>query len=707
MPQITIRDVTASAQLDVAGGGFIGKQELAQLTAAASDVISALSKPVSDPSFHRAKFAAVFRNPSIAIGAGALGIKEKINTTLAVFRASDTPLFGPDDYDPVEIGAEECWVYLGLEALAAVNASVPLSDGFGVSFGASVAPAFGTYVRIPSSTTLKDALSRALSAFEIPAASESVLAFPPDTVHTVDVTGSVTAGGTWSLPLGVNQLSLADASLPFHANVAVSPSVVLNLEGNIEISGSFQVRFRRAAANRLRVGLYKSQGVTLEASFTAAAAIDASLNTTDLITRFFEVVDPKIDLHGLSPDDAGKIRQVLNDSIDRSLSISLNAACSAAVSEEAALVYEIDVSSPDASLRHAIDRALQGDWTLLTALPNARRLRNVITDTTEKTTSLTVNLLGLYNYRSVADFVAQMKVIKNDEDGSITITDTATASRIATASTPLAADGDRLRAALYVGFVATATYKALAAGLGASPAFTAAQDFLLYKSSMDYRQALKQLNAGLALGVLPADTKAKLPPAGPPVHHARFAASCVYGNDDVLRFFFSDIRALTPRTAADLKQTGRRVLASLLDPQDSTDQKRIFALQSDSAWAEMDANPARVQPPYYSDWMDITEWAETLAKVGPLLTAAVQAGKAAPGDPTADPGFMQKRAALAHALEETTRKTHAAFERAFPICVMATLGSLAQHSRIFQASWNGITIFSNAAAATGTATRDA
>jgi hypothetical protein len=60
--------------------------------------------------------------------------------------------------------------------------------------------------------------------------------------------------------------------------------------------------------------------------------------------------------------------------------------------------------------------------------------------------------------------------------------------------------------------------------------------------------------------------KTALTGAGSPVHHARFAAACKYSNDDVLRFFFTDIQKLTPRKAVDLEKIGRNVLASLLDP---------------------------------------------------------------------------------------------------------------------------------------------
>ena len=71
---------------------------------------------------------------------------------------------------------------------------------------------------------------------------------------------------------------------------------------------------------------------------------------------------------------------------------------------------------------------------------------------------------------------------------------------------------------------------------------------------------------------------------GVAVQHARLPR---HANTPMTEFFFfsSRMRNMTPRTASDLKKIGRDVLASLLDPQDSTDQKRIAMLQSDPAWA--------------------------------------------------------------------------------------------------------------------------
>jgi hypothetical protein len=89
--------------------------------------------------------------------------------------------------------------------------------------------------------------------------------------------------------------------------------------------------------------------------------------------------------------------------------------------------------------------------------------------------------------------------------------------------------------------------------------------------------------------------------------------------------------------------------------------------------------------------------------VGPLLGDTIQYAKTVSGNPTADATFMKKRAALALALDGVTHKTKGVFEKAFPICVMSTLAGVttapAPASPIFEAAWNGATVFSNKPAA--------
>lgn len=705
--QITVGDVTGSLELEISEKSLAAQHGLKALRAKGGELLGILSESVGNPTFHKVGLECSFDHSLMKIGENSLEIKAGVNSSLAVARSADSPLFGKDDCDPVAIEANECWVSFELGTSLGGGVAIPLPDGFGVKFGAETAPTFATYVLIgppqAATTTLGQAIQKAIGEFEILNTPDDVLSIQQGFVYTSDLAGSVKVSGHWTLPVAVNQVSLADASLPFHAEVSVNPHLTLKVMGEIELQTEYGVRFRRIDETRLRIGLYKKHGADLKVAFNAGAGVGASIAGTDLIDTFLSAIDPGVKSQSLSPDDVSKFRQVLKDSIDHSLAISMNVACSASESDEAALAYEIDVSKEAELTKAAIAEALHGNWTAISKLPNGKEMRNLVTETIDKKSSLTVNLLGLYNYRSVADFLKTMKVFRNLEDGSITITDSASASFISTASTALAVDGGRLRAALYRGFIVTATYKALFTAIGTEPSLSARQDFLLYKASMAYRQALKQLNAGEALGAMPSSVKAQLPANGNSVWHARFAASRDYSNPDVMRFFFSDTETFMPRTAPDLKKLGRRVLASLLDPQDQTDRARIQVLQSDAEWAEMDSHPAQIRPPFYSDWYDITEWSKALATAAPLLADAIEYAKQVPGDPTADPIFRQKRAALAGALADVTRDTRATFEMAFPICVMSSLAGVTPgaNSAIFEAEWNSRTITSNRQAGSG------
>jgi hypothetical protein len=511
-----------------------------------------------------------------------------------------------------------------------------------------------------------------------------------------------TVGGSWSLPTSINQMSLADANLPFNASLSVAPTVTVKVAGSVAVSGAFGVRFRRSRANAVRLGIYKKNGSTLSVSFTAAAGLGANVRNTDLIGAFFKAMSDEADLTKLSKDDVAKFQKVLNDSIDQSLAISFNAACSASESDEAALVYEVNTAANDGGATlDAVAAALGGDWTLLAALDgkgNVEKLRDVVIDTIEKKYSLNMNLLGLYNYRSVGDFVLNMRVVKNAENGSVVITDKATASRITTGSMPLVAAPDILRVVLYESFVATAAYQALGAGTGFGLTLTAQQDMLIYKNTMGHREALKQLNPGIILGVMPGSVKTAIPATGPNVRHARFAASCSYNNDDVMRLFFSDPGKMTSRKREELWPVGKATLVKLLDPQDPTDLARIQVLMDPHGWDGMGFNNNSLQGVHRVDWYDIMEWAGSVADAGSALAAAISYAKTVVGDPTADPKFMKKRRELALAIDAATHDSHGAFDPAFGMCVTAMLaGRTPGHdpAPVFEAEWDTKVISSN------------
>jgi hypothetical protein len=468
MAKFTIADITGSEQIDITDDSLLAGQKLNDMQSAQA-FLAALGKPVTDKAFNDAKLAATFEKPAIPFDKNTVDFKAGVNAAISVARAFDTPLFGKDDYDAVDIQGNDCWVGVEFDTLLDAKVSVPLSHGFGVSFEANATSAFATYRLMPDAVApdqnLGDALAAAMSGYNVIATVEQAMEIPAGAIYTTDVTGTFTVGGSWKLPTSINQMSLADANLPFNARVSVAPAVTVKVAGSVAVSGAFGVRFRRSGGNAIRMGIYKKHGTTLSASFRASAALGANVGNTDLIAAFFKAVSDEADLTTLSKDDVAKFQKVLNDSIDQSLAISLNAACSASEWDEAALVYEVNTAANDGGATlAAVAAALGGDWTALGKLDghgNVRKLRDVVIDTIEKKYSLNVNLLGLYNYRSVGDFILNMRVVKNAENGSVVITDKATASRITTGSMPLVAAPDVLRVVLYESFVATAAYQAL------------------------------------------------------------------------------------------------------------------------------------------------------------------------------------------------------------------------------------------------------
>ncbi len=704
MAKISIDDLGGSAKLDIADDSLAAQHGLSRLHTAASDVITALPRLLLDkPFFKEASFGLTFSLPAIPIKSNTVNIKAGANSSLRISRCADSPLFGKDDCDPVEIPGNDCFVSLELDTTVDAGVKAPLPQGFGVSFEQSTAPKFSTHLHIEgsdaSTTSLETALSKAINAFRILDSADAVLNVPPGAIYSFDLAGSVKVGGSWQLPLSVNQLCLADAKLPFNQSIAVNPNVKVKLEGDIKLTSEFSVRVRKVQPGQLHFALYRKKGSTLEAGFTAAAELQANIDKLDLIKTVFTALGSSLDssaLGALTPDEADEVHQILKDGISRSLGIALNSTCSASLNDEALFAYAMDCSSINPAKKDAIAKALHGDWGGFNDPAVARQLRNAVVESNERKTTLSFNFLGLYNAVSIGDFVKSMRLLRNDEDGSITITDKVTAARIAAAITPLAAKEDRLRKALYEGFVATATYKALLAAVGANPAFDAKQSYLVYAERMSFRDALKQLTAGEVLGVMPENVKTALGAVGAPVHHANFRGSRSYSNDEVLRFFFSDVAQFTPHSCSELIRIARFVLADLLDPQDPTDQARIAHLENDQLWLEMASHPASIAEPFSADYLDIVWWAAAIDKTAPLLADTIRYARTLKGDISSDATFMKKRANLASALDNVTHSTHGAFDKAFALSVMSELaGSKSTKGPVFEATWDGKTIFSN------------
>ncbi len=665
-----------------------------------SEFATAAEKPLDGTDFRSALFGGLFTSPQMNLNAElTLCVKTGANVALQVYRNADETLFKGGSASPdIPIERTQSWVELTIDTTLAFQLGAVIPSGFGVCGKSIQARSVSSYSLVESKDgqfpTLKASVEAALSGFGLLRNAADARKLDLNRVSEWDVSGSFELDGTYTYPLALNSYTLAKVALPFNHVLGISPAVDLSLTGALTVLGEFRGRCYRTGSSKIQLGLYKKKESDLSASFQEAAGVIAGTGSTDMIGKLFSVL-PGVDLTSLQISDADRdaMKTALKGAVDQGLSVALNGMCSASWSDEVAVLYEIDLTVEDQATDDAINAALKGNWTPLSKLPNARVLRNVLTETHKSGLKASVNLLGIYDAASGQDFVRECCILHNMEDGAVTITDKATAQRIAISAKPFVSQDDKLRKVLDQAFLATVAYTAAASQPGLKTDIEAEQSLLVYSARSSYAALRKSLLLGVSLQLISAADLEKIT-IQREFQYVRLAARATFQGDDALRLFFSDIQTRTGYREEDLKRLGRQVLASLLDRNDTADNLRRQILNNDAAWAEMDNQKFPPgSPASYSDWVDITTWAHAIAAVAPRLKSVLEAADNLKGaDPAKDSQFMAQRTALSKTLLEATRDTRAAFEKGWPIAVtFALTGRKAPVS--FTAQWNGTKYF--------------
>lgn len=698
MADITITDsLSLTEQLKLAEDSKLAKAGLTQLVSVTTSFVKQLGDTVDKAPFQSATFGAKITAPSQVIDKVAtLAINASASGQLTIRTVKDKILFDDDGFSPaIPITATDCWVGFELDTNLTTKISGK-ADGFGASLSVSSAVSFLTYdVQHPTGASfpsLKDAITATLNRFSVAASAQALRNLALGTVNVNHLVGTVKVGGSYQFPMSID--ALASAQLPFNYSVKVAPEMTLKVAGELAISGDFVIRCYKVSPSELHLGCYKTKGSTLTVDFTAGAGIQAKAGQTDLIAAFFGAVFSNADLKkaGITDQDAAALKAVLKDCVDRSLSISLNAECSASHSDEAAIFCTVDLAGGDAAKTDlALAAALSGNWTQLVSLTNVHVARNVLQTTEKHETKLKVNLLGIYNAESVDAFLKSCTII-HDDTGAVTVTDKVTASHISLASTPLAADPDKLRRALSQAFLATATYTAVRSGLPqVNTELSITQSYFRYQASMDRQAMQDELLLGPALGLFAPGTWDKVLTANRSFTHAMIDVTAKYGLDGISSLFFADPKTRMSRSASELNHIGRQTVAALIDPAEPTSAARLSALNNDTIWAAMDdlgvvTNFATI--PYLqhcttneiadigTDWTDVTWWVDSMVRVGPALAQLLKVtGQSKAADPTTDPQFMSAQSKLAQVLGQVGKNAHAAFAGGWGVAVMNAVSS--------------------------------
>jgi len=689
MPDVKITDsLSLTANLKLNDSAALAKAGLQELRSHTDPFIGEFGKPVDQSGFKEATFGGKFSSPAQLIAnATKLTINANICGSLKTYPPANKKLFGDDFTPEVPIAADEYWMSLEIDTTFGGKIASTV-DGIGIALEGSTSSTFTTYTlfkgQLPS---LQDAVAATLNNYAVDYSVAMLRNQPVGTVNVSDLSGSVKFSGSYSAPISVN--ALASANLPFKQSFAISPDVTLKLAGQITLTGQFVVRSHRVSANELRLGVYKKRGSSFKVSFTAGAGLAANLGSKDLISNFFGAVFQQPDLSklGISGKSAAGLNDALKDCVDHSLSLSLNATCSASTTDEAAVTYSIDFSSGDnAQTDAALASALHGDWSALAALPNAKSLRDITRETEKRESKIVINLLGLYNAETLDQFTKSCTIL-HDADGQVVVTDKVTASHIAIAAEPFRADPDKLRSALSEGFLATLAYVAGgAAGTAHIGDVKATQAYFSFKDDVSRRDMRQYLMLGEFLKLIPPGSWDSILAANTVFGHLRVEASAAYDSAAAMKLFFRDPGQRVAREQSEFESIGRQTMIALIDPSSPAGPARIRVLQDDALWAAMDEKGAVAAfgtieglknlttnelGVVGGDWAAIRWWAGAMSDVAPklsLVLAALKASTAA--DPTTDRKFMKARRNLEAAIGQVTRDSQAAFAGGWGIAVM-------------------------------------
>ena len=676
MAKINITDNLAlNADLTLRDGCAFDRAGIKHLVASAGAFANQFQQPLDQAPLTHALLGATATSPNLLSGSlPTLTLGAGMNAAISVHTAADKSLFGDTDFSPrIDISAGQAWVAFGLTSCttAAVAATV---NAVGVKVAGGTKFSTTTYLRFASIPpaplpALGEALAQTLSSFSLTSSAADVRAQIVGTVNRTEISGSITTTVSWSLPYTVN--ALASASLPFNTTVSLQPTVTVALSGSLAITGDFVMRCFKDTAEIVQIGIYKQKGTTFTASFTAAAAVGADVGSTDLLGTVLNKALPGVDTAkaGLSGDDAKALNQTIKAGLDRSIGVQLNATCSAAYTDEAAVVYEIRLDQGDkAATDHALDMALAGDWSALAALAigpgaNVRLIRDITVRTTEQKWTMTLNLFGVYNATSLTDYVRTSTMLVDDK-GQLSLIDKADVSRISASSAPYASDDNKLIKALMQDFVVTASYALVGGKLGLD--LKVVQSYLDYQRTMSLADVEENLLLADELGLIPAGSlDASLAAAGL-FAHACFRSTVSYDNAGLMALFFSDPVAMSPRNQDDLEKISRQAMATFLKYDSSTmGGLRRAVLASDVVWKGMnqlgnsaqwdtlDGFPAMNSGQLmiiYGDWAVIHWWSGAVTKASSAVKSALAAAAAAGPDPRTDAAFNQAREHLTKVL---------------------------------------------------------
>lgn len=456
---------------------------------------------------------------------------------------------------------------------------------FGVTKGATVS--ITSYAPAALTDTIGDALKRAAAGITIPHDLKDLESLPAGGICQLDAQSSLkfTASVTYNFvnnPLATIPL----ANLP---QFQITATAGATLEGTATHTSDHKITLAKTTDGLLQLCVSLTNTDDFETSLTVSAGLTADLGSQDALAFLLsktglghqeEMAALKADI----PDKAKQISSDIKSAIDASLCSSLQASLKTALehsdSRNNLFLYEIDLNKIDQESTPALLASLAGDFTHLTSgqpLAGITQKSNIFTDKIKDTHTLTVHLLGIFNYSSTHAFLKTSTVDYTKDTHDIVLSDEV----IDVGENNLASD--KLRHLMLKAITYTLPLTSKSAGGSNTIVFfdrEASTDSTLLRHWLNVLQYIGSDKAGAAQQLI--DSKAH-----------KFAASSMYlsltmdSNQARRMFVDADNLPYTQERYIQLAATAQRILLANDDFPTSAERLKLFAADLD-VWKSLE-----------------------------------------------------------------------------------------------------------------------
>jgi hypothetical protein len=293
-------------------------------------------------------------------------------------------------------------------------------------------------------------------------------------------------------------------------------------------------------------------------------------------------------------------------------------------------------------------------------------LNSVLTDVHKRGLTLNLNLLGVVNFTSLAEFVRSSETLVDNVSGAVTIRNTVSGKRLSAIANPLDRD-EALRKAIFDAVLVTTTYRAAQAI--APPSIACEHVHFALNRKTSHATMRDYLTWFIALRLINADERDNILHPFADGGSSTCVLRTTFNDQDCTTLFLKDGRQ---RELKEYEEIGHQALRALVNPSDTVGALR-YRLLDDGLWRQalaIGGNPSlgpllglsttdtRVTV-LIGDVLTVREWAGAMSGVSELV--ARHRELAASGDPAA----QQSREALEKKLFEVVQASTMRFDEPF------------------------------------------